>query len=258
MRDDFAQPIKNTLAARSGYACCNPGCRAATSGPQAQEGKAVNVGVAAHISGAAIGGPRFDPNLSPAQRASIINGIWLCQTCAKVIDADQTRYSVALLYQWKLESEHAAHQELGKPKISDRPIGDRPLVPSETVRIVHNQNLSRWGMGTSGMGDPIMLVHFYGHITEVAGKQIRVVVAEIPDPPKQEMIVLCDGHDCRRPQVLQPYESADITVTFMIPPVDNLNADGTWVSPVVFVDQFGNRHELLNCVFRKPRGPETG
>jgi hypothetical protein len=250
MRDDFLQPIKNTLAARSGHTCANPECGAATSGPQAQEEKAANVGVAAHISGAAKGGPRFDPNLTPEQRGGIINGIWLCQTCAKLIDADEQRYSIALLYHWKLNAEHAAHQRIGKPKASpDHP--EKHRVPNETIRIVQNRNRSHWSMGSTGNGKPIMFVKFYGHVTEISGTQTRVVAAELPDPPTQaEMVLICNGHDARRPQILQPNESADISVTFMITPVDNLDADGTWLSPVVFVDQFGNRHELQTCTFR--------
>ena len=98
MRDDFAQPIKNTLAARVGHQCSNPNCRVPTSGPGADEQKALNIGVAAHIVAAAQGGPRYDATLTPEQRAGIINGIWLCQNCAHEIDADEKRYSVALLY----------------------------------------------------------------------------------------------------------------------------------------------------------------
>jgi hypothetical protein len=249
MRDDFLQPIKNTLSARSGYTCANPECRAATSGPQAQEEKAVNVGVAAHISGAAKGGPRF-PNLTPQQRANIINGIWLCQTCAKLIDADEKRYSIALLYHWKLSTEHAAHQQIGKPKASPA-LPENLRVPNETVRIVQDRNLSKWSMGSTANSKPIMIVSFYGHITEINGMQTRVVAVELPDPPTQaEMVLICNDHDARRPQILHPNEIANISVTSMITPVDNLDGDGTWLSPVVFVDQFGNRHELQTCSFR--------
>jgi hypothetical protein len=37
-----------------------------------------------HITGAAPGGPRFDVNLSDKARRSASNGIWHCQTCAKL------------------------------------------------------------------------------------------------------------------------------------------------------------------------------
>jgi hypothetical protein len=79
-RDDFREPVKRTLGLRAGNRCSDPNCRALTSGPQVDDTKAVNVGVAAHITAAAPGGPRFDPNLSPRERADASNGIWLCQT----------------------------------------------------------------------------------------------------------------------------------------------------------------------------------
>jgi DNA invertase Pin-like site-specific DNA recombinase len=78
--------------------------------------RSVNLGVAAHISGAAVGGPRYDATITPAQRASIKNGVWLCQTCAKRIDADEQRYTVAVLASWKKGVENEAHQRLGKAR----------------------------------------------------------------------------------------------------------------------------------------------
>jgi hypothetical protein len=52
MRDDFAEQVKRTLAARVGNLCSNPDCQALTSGPQDDPTKVLNVGVAAHISAA--------------------------------------------------------------------------------------------------------------------------------------------------------------------------------------------------------------
>lgn len=43
MRDDFAEDVKRTLAARVGNVCSNPDCRALTSGPQDDSAKALNV-----------------------------------------------------------------------------------------------------------------------------------------------------------------------------------------------------------------------
>ncbi len=107
LRDDFPKPIKDTLAKRVGYQCSNPNCRQLTSGPQDNPRKSVNVGVAAHISAASPGGPRYDVVLSPDVRMGIDNGIWLCQKCAKLIDNDETHYTSVLLRQWKKLSEEA-------------------------------------------------------------------------------------------------------------------------------------------------------
>jgi hypothetical protein len=72
----------------------------------------VNVGVACHITAASEGGPRYDPALSSAARKSIENGIWLCQTHAKLIDSDTERFTVDVLRGWKQISEQMTQQEL--------------------------------------------------------------------------------------------------------------------------------------------------
>ena len=113
MRDDFSQNIKRALADRVSNRCSRPECRAATSGPQNDPIKAVNVGVAAHITAASVGGPRYDATLTEEQRCSIENAIWLCQTCAHLIDVDPRRFGVQLLRGWKLAAEIRAQNELG-------------------------------------------------------------------------------------------------------------------------------------------------
>jgi hypothetical protein len=78
----------------------------------------VNVGVAAHITAASQGGPRFDPSLTESQRASHENGIWLCQNCAKLIDNDVLAYPATLLQAWKREAEENAARAVGKSTLS--------------------------------------------------------------------------------------------------------------------------------------------
>ncbi len=112
MRDDFPEPVKVQLAKRVGYRCSNPTCRKLTTGPGLPDGKTVNIGVAAHISAASPGGKRYDPNLSPEERRSINNGIWLFQVHAKLIDDDETMYPVGRLRAWKTEAEYAALAEI--------------------------------------------------------------------------------------------------------------------------------------------------
>jgi hypothetical protein len=118
MRDDFSLKIKELLAKRAGNRCSNPGCRQPTSGPQEEQTKAVNIGVAAHITAASADGPRFDASLAPNDRRSIKNGIWLCQCCAKLVDNDPVRYDTDLLRQWKIMTERAAARELEYPRNS--------------------------------------------------------------------------------------------------------------------------------------------
>src|SRR5215472_14817172 len=114
MRDDFTPETKRTLADRVGKLCSNPECRALTSGPQDDSEKAVNIGVAAHITAAAPGGPRYNATLSSEQRQHIDNGIWLCQNCAKLVDSDLQRFTEDLLRAWKKVAEDYARYSLGK------------------------------------------------------------------------------------------------------------------------------------------------
>jgi tetratricopeptide (TPR) repeat protein len=108
VRDEFRSAAKTVLAQRAAGRCSNPDCGAVTSGPGLDPNSAVNVGVAAHITAASPGGPRYDPALTPAERAAALNGIWLCQTCAKLIDTDLSRYKADVLRQWKTRAEAAA------------------------------------------------------------------------------------------------------------------------------------------------------
>jgi len=117
MRDDFSAGVIGILAKRAGMLCSNPSCRQPTSGPAQHPGKAANIGVAAHITAASPGGPRYDQSMPSGARSSIENGIWLCQTCAKLVDSDEGRYTLALLRQWKVgvEAEATAALESGRP-----------------------------------------------------------------------------------------------------------------------------------------------
>lgn len=119
-RDDFKQRTIKTLRERVSSRCSNPGCRVPTSAPSGNE-KATNIGVAAHISAASPGGPRYRADISVSKRKSISNGIWLCSNCAQEIDRDLENYSAARLHDWKALAEQRAGEELGKslPKKED-------------------------------------------------------------------------------------------------------------------------------------------
>lgn len=123
MRDEFDDKNKEVLARRVGSRCSNPNCRKLTSGPQTDPAKAVNIGIAAHITAASQGGPRYNANLSSEERKSICNGVWLCQNCAKLVDNDEQRYTTDLLIDWKRLSEQAALlevEELSPPSESSK------------------------------------------------------------------------------------------------------------------------------------------
>ena len=123
MRDEFTKATADLLARRCGHRCSNPSCRAATTGPDQTGSGAINVGVAAHITAACAAGPRFDESLSSDQRRAPANGIWLCQTCAKLVDSDLERFPCAVLRNWKERAELEALAALqASPVFSGTPI----------------------------------------------------------------------------------------------------------------------------------------
>ena len=67
-----------------------------------------NIGVAAHICAAAPGGKRYNKDMTPAERKSIENCIWMCQLHAHLIDTDEIKYSVEYLKSMKAEAEKDA------------------------------------------------------------------------------------------------------------------------------------------------------
>lgn len=60
------------------------------------------------------GGPRYDAALSSEERSGPENAIWLCQTCAKLVDNDPGRFHAAVLHEWKRDAEKNASVIIGK------------------------------------------------------------------------------------------------------------------------------------------------
>lgn len=121
-RDNFSEKVKVTLRTRVAGRCSNPNCRKITIGPNKLPDKVTILGEAAHICAAAEGGPRYDPNMTSDKRKSIDNGIWLCNTCARMIDANERHYTVELLHKWKDQAEKSSYQDLTKRLIPREPI----------------------------------------------------------------------------------------------------------------------------------------
>jgi hypothetical protein len=111
-RDEFPPSVRRNLAERVNYHCSAPRCKRSTGGPKKNSERAVILGVAAHITAAAANGPRYNRRLTPAQRRSFANGIWLCVFHGTHVDHDHTRYTVNQLRKWKRDAEARAHREL--------------------------------------------------------------------------------------------------------------------------------------------------
>jgi hypothetical protein len=114
-RDDFKAITVERLGQRVNYRCSNPYCAAQTSGPSWDSDRPVSVGVAAHITAASPGGPRYDDTLTPEQRQSFANGIWLCNNCSRRVDADPAQYTSKVLQEWKTYAETQTAKGLGVP-----------------------------------------------------------------------------------------------------------------------------------------------
>ena len=112
-RDNFSKPIIDILAKRVGYLCSSPTCRKSTIGANENVNKATSIGIAAHITAASVGGPRYDTSYSKYKRQDISNGIWLCSNCAALIDKDPEKYTVEILHGWKKYAEEESARKLG-------------------------------------------------------------------------------------------------------------------------------------------------
>ena len=104
-RDEFTEKTKLQIAKRAGWLCSAPSCRRPTIGSNSVGDDEINLGVAAHICAASPNGPRYDPTMTPDQRRSPDNCIWLCQLHAKAVDAKDSKFTVALLREWKAQAQ---------------------------------------------------------------------------------------------------------------------------------------------------------
>ena len=149
-RDEFSEPVRRELRERVAGLCSAPSCRKPTLGPSDTSSRGISdVGVAAHITAAASGGPRYDRSLSRAQRASAINGIWLCHTHGRLVDNDYVRYSAELLRAWRRVAEERAARALeGAPPLGGFFTNDAQL-DHETLRVRISDFLEDIGVAAS-------------------------------------------------------------------------------------------------------------
>jgi hypothetical protein len=130
---DFEPKVVVKLAERAAYVCSNPMCNRWTCGPcLADNSKSKKTGKGSHICAASKGGPRYDPNQTPKERQSITNGIWLCASCADLIDKNNgADYPVAQLMKWKKDHEAAINILVESGFNPLAPIGNRRGEASE-------------------------------------------------------------------------------------------------------------------------------
>lgn len=114
-RDNFSVKTRRQIEKKSGYHCSNPACRRKLIGPSEDFEKVVYMGTVSHIRAASPGGPRYDPGMTPEERAGEENGLLLCRYCAALVDADELSYPADLLRLWKRQAYQFALDMLSAP-----------------------------------------------------------------------------------------------------------------------------------------------
>lgn len=114
-REHFSPKTIERLRTRVAGRCSNPDCRIPTVAAGSDAMSVTLIGEAAHVRAASLGGPRYCESMTPKERHSIGNGIWLCSNCHKKVDRDEGQYTEQLLRGWKESAENQARKELGQP-----------------------------------------------------------------------------------------------------------------------------------------------
>jgi hypothetical protein len=193
MRDDFSVPVKALLARRVAYKCSFSGCSAYTIGPAEAPDQAVSIGEAAHITAAAPGGPRYDPNLTADERSSYSNGIWMCKNHARLIDVDES-FAADTLRTWKLGAETRARERLLLPGVGGKPALNLDLADfaptaqiNEGIGTVLQRSgiASAWGRSESGCVQDLLIEMARNAIEHGGASRIGLVV-------EPHRITLCD------------------------------------------------------------------
>ncbi|VVQ04740.1 hypothetical protein PS910_04178 [Pseudomonas fluorescens] len=136
-RDNFNSLTWHKLRDSAGNVCSFPGCHVHTHGASSDGEGTVGIGVACHIKAAAPGGPRYDEHQTKDQRKHFDNGIWMCQTHSKLIDADDSAYSVETLVEWKQKAEARSNSLINQKSFTESEV--KAAVEEGTVSV-----LQRW------------------------------------------------------------------------------------------------------------------
>jgi hypothetical protein len=104
-RDDFSKATRDKIAKLAGWRCSYPACRRETVGATSDREDTIDIGTAAHICAAAPLGPRYENNMTPEERSSARNGIWMCRDHGKAIDSNDPEFTVPRLRDWKRLAE---------------------------------------------------------------------------------------------------------------------------------------------------------
>jgi hypothetical protein len=136
VRDDFPKQTITEIAKGVGYRCSNPECTRPTVGANAAQDGLITIGVAAHICAASPGGPRYEPAQTRKARRAKENGIWLCQNCGRLVDADAQKFTVEVLTGWKRGAQDRAFRELvasGVPAPTEEAVRVGSIIAADNI-----------------------------------------------------------------------------------------------------------------------------
>jgi len=133
-RDDFLTKTVQRLRDSAGNVCSFPGCYVHTHGAKTSGDGALSIGVACHIKAAAPGGPRYYANQTKDERRHIDNGIWMCQTHSRLVDADDSSYSVEMLVEWKQKAEKRSNSLINRKSFTEGDV--KAAVEEGTISVV--------------------------------------------------------------------------------------------------------------------------
>jgi hypothetical protein len=186
-RDDFPQRVKNAIAAHAHWLCSFPACQKPTVGKSEESPTAIiKIGKAAHICGASAGpgSRRYDSLMTPEQRKSIDNAIWLCADHADQIDDDEVTYTVEALRAMKREHEAACSRNLRLGKSHDLGAGLLAIGPEIVCTgDIRNVSANSWTLHLKHfvVGDVHDLVTFIDEFAMAAGEAKYILSGELGD-----------------------------------------------------------------------------
>lgn len=111
-RDNFTQFTRTKLAKQAGWICSFPNCGVLTVGSTSDGEDTIDSGEASHICAASPGGARYDETMTPEERTSIKNGIWMCRLHGKIIDSNDPEFTVERLREWKRNAEIESYRRV--------------------------------------------------------------------------------------------------------------------------------------------------
>lgn len=179
-RDDFTKGTVLKIAKRAGWLCSFPTCRKPTVGATSDDEGEINIGTAAHICAAAPGGPRYDETMSPEERASVKNGIWMCRDHGKAIDSTDPEFTVERLREWKKQAENESWRRVlrneaapGQADATDPQLAERIRAAAEADLRVFRQT-AKWPstsvaltLEVDGFDEPVTTSALAGAVTSL-------------------------------------------------------------------------------------------